>query len=116
MKSWSFLLGEGLVQAHNRYGQVPAEEIMKLNSLKRLKGEALERCTVTESVPKNECNTSAARTIQRRRSKHMTLRRHFTATLASAPCACGYVPVISKPSMPLLIDNQFTNLTGFLAT
>ena len=45
----------GSVQAHNRYGQVPAGD-MKLDSLERLKGQGLERCTVTESAPNNEGN------------------------------------------------------------
>ena len=73
----------GSVQAHHRYGQA-------------LKGQAFERCTVTESVPNNEGNTSAPRTCSRERSQHITIltsRRHFGKTGCVARYSSMPVPL-----------------------
>ena len=74
---------KGFVQAHNQYGQVPAGD---LDSLKRLKEEAFESCTITKSVPKNRaippprtcqgndrstCNTTTHPTYKTNNYRHL---------------------------------------------
>ena len=91
--------GRGSVQAHNRYGQLPAGD-MKLDSLERLKGQAFERCTDTErsqkgsrtmkAIPPFE-GTIVAHNLEASFQQYM-LRRpvHITMSLSLAECQCRH--------------------------